>query len=226
MNYNYNPLKQKKTDNLGLRSDMMLGQFISEHGTSSAKQAYGLMQTVHESFFDAVDKIMGDDRLTDNAKQWTIGKKGMDARKLFESNANALQREMEAFKQSVDGSLYSNSVQLSQNDQILLGVVAQQINEKGLQYVHDVPFIHPVATLLAKANVVSEPDLIIDHVNRVNTPDKVELLNTINERQEALEATIQEERSLIDAHTPTESSFAKLDAQAASQEIRTITEGV
>ncbi len=228
MNMNYNPLQLKPTDNVGLYEISTISNYLDGKKLDGMSKALNGMRVNHESFFDFRAKVMGDKTLTDSAKDLLIGQKGVKVKNSFNSFANDLTNGANGYIKSLTDSLYTNTTNIDSNQIMMVGLVGEQLKEEGLEYLDRSEYIHPIATMMAKAELLpfGQSELVLENLNRKHSADTLSDISGAEKLLTAVESTIDEESRLFDIHTPTKQELERLETSSALTEVKKLTGGV
>ena len=213
--------------NTGLSKDGITATFLANHHLDNAGMKYNGLQVNHSQFENFYNKIMGDIKMTENAQMLAIGRKGQAVLKGFNTQANAVLKELEGFHKHLESKLYSNSAGMTAEQTQLLGVISKQFDTEGLAYLDRSPFVSAPVTFLAKAGVLphGSGEMVIETVNRKFSADTLESMAGTEKAIKAMKNTIEQENDIIAYHSPEPEHMRKLELSDASKELQQMTKG-
>jgi hypothetical protein len=226
--YERHPLAKDNLDNIGLKDDGKLGQFLKNRGLDTASKHFNGLAVNHEAFVTAQNKVSNDPAFSKDHKDLMIGTKGETVLQAFEKQANSMMQDIQGYRNHLDRSLYTNTIGLDNAQQQMVGLIGKQFNEEGLAYLDRSEYAQPVVTLLAKAGVLEEGigEMVIEKMNNKHSADTLRDMTEADEAITALESAVETERQIIEYHSPLPHKLEALRNSSALEEVRKITEGV
>jgi len=224
----YHPLKTKETDNVGLKKNGTIGTYLQNNEIGEMSRPFHGMSSNHEDFFKFKEKIDADSTLSKDAKSLLIGHKGESVRSSFNEYATELINATKSHLKQLTGSLYTNTAKIDSNQVAMVGLVGARLSEEGLSYLDRSEYIHPIATMLAKAELLpdGQSTFVLEKLNQHHSSDTLLQIKEAERVLEAVQSTIDEETELIDTNTPTADHMERLKASSALAEIKKLTAGV
>lgn len=224
----YNPLKNSKTDNAGLKPNSKIGTFLKDKKVDSMSRAFKAMQNSHNETFSSFSKIDADKTLTKEAKDLVKGSIGIKAKEEFKNHATRLRGDAQGMLKSLNESLYTNTATIDQNQVMMIGLVGEQLKEEGLAYLDRSDYVHPIAVMMAKAQLLphGQSEMVLDKLNRKHSSETLSNIKATEDLLTSIDFAIEEEDKLITANTPADDELKALQASSALTEVRKLTRGV